>query len=65
MRIISILITRKVPSAKPILLDGAYELSDFGYFKRGGVQEMCNFSARSLTERCPIGSKTLVAVNGT
>mmetsp|Transcript_40183 Transcript_40183/g.111658 ORF Transcript_40183/g.111658 Transcript_40183/m.111658 type:complete len:198 (-) Transcript_40183:76-669(-) len=52
MKIVSIAITRwNGDTPKPVILTSASDLSDFGFFQRGGIQEMLTFVARTLTER--------------
>ena len=64
MKILALFITRQVAGSQSVVLDGAYDLSSFGYFQREGAKQMCNFCARTLTDRTTPGSKLIIKVQG-
>eukprot|EP01029_Cantina_marsupialis_P014373 TRINITY_DN3175_c0_g1_i2.p1 TRINITY_DN3175_c0_g1~~TRINITY_DN3175_c0_g1_i2.p1 ORF type:complete len:203 (+),score=51.87 TRINITY_DN3175_c0_g1_i2:190-798(+) len=67
MKILSIAVMKFDPKGrdpKPILLDQANDLSDFGFFQRGGMKEMLTFSARTFIERTKLGQRHVVTHEG-
>lgn len=40
---------------KPVVLDAAFNLADYGYFQRGGVKEFLTFALKTLAGRLPPG----------
>ena len=42
------------------VLKAAYDLSSFGFFQRGSVQEFINFTAKIMAERTQIGERQSV-----
>ncbi|CAO0794183.1 unnamed protein product [Mucor circinelloides] len=59
MKLYSILILRK-DADKAKILASQFDLSSFGYFQRGSVQEFMNFSAATIAERTPAGQRQSV-----
>lgn len=49
---------------KPKLLQSAYELSSFGFFQRGSVQEFLDFTAKLVCERTAVCSRAAVQEKG-
>ncbi|KAJ8654049.1 hypothetical protein O0I10_010260 [Lichtheimia ornata] len=59
MKLFSILILRKNAN-KAQILTSAFDLSSFGYFQRGSVQEFMNFTAATISDRTPTGQRQSV-----
>ncbi|GAA5817218.1 palmitoyltransferase [Mucor flavus] len=59
MKLYSILILRK-DADKAKILASQFDLSSFGFFQRGSVQEFMNFSAATIAERTPAGQRQSV-----
>ncbi|KAG2226559.1 hypothetical protein INT45_005045 [Circinella minor] len=59
MKLYSILILSKVQD-KAQIIASQFDLSSFGYFQRGSVQEFMNFSSTTIAERTPIGQRQSV-----
>ncbi|KAI7906032.1 Longin-like domain-containing protein [Cokeromyces recurvatus] len=59
MKLYSILILRK-DADKAKILASQFDLSSFGYFQRGSVQEFMNFSATTIAERTQPGQRQSV-----
>ncbi|KAI7876568.1 snare-like protein [Lichtheimia hyalospora FSU 10163] len=59
MKLFSILILRKNAGKAEILTSG-FDLSSFGYFQRGSVQEFMNFTAATICDRTPTGQRQSV-----
>mmetsp|Transcript_7545 Transcript_7545/g.26929 ORF Transcript_7545/g.26929 Transcript_7545/m.26929 type:complete len:198 (-) Transcript_7545:261-854(-) len=52
MKVLSVHVLRwNNDTPQPVMLSAAHDLSEFGFFQRGGVQEMLTFVARTLTQR--------------
>lgn len=49
---------------KPKILKSAYELSSFGFFQRGSVQEFLEFTAKLVCERTETCSRSAVQERG-
>ncbi|XP_072026430.1 synaptobrevin homolog YKT6-like [Amphiura filiformis] len=45
---------------KVVLLKGAYDLTSFGYFQRGSVEEFMRFTGQIIVERTQIGMRATV-----
>lgn len=50
----------KGPEATPITLGMASDLSSFGYFQRGSVREMLQFTSRTIVQRAAPGQRLTV-----
>jgi len=48
------------PTAPPTMLSAEYELSSFGFFKRGTVQELVTFFIRQVVQRTEPGGKNVI-----
>lgn len=59
MKLFSILVLYKGDPAAHVL-KGGYDLSSFGFFQRGSVQEFITFTAKILAERTQIGERQSV-----
>ncbi|CDS07841.1 Putative Synaptobrevin like YKT6 [Lichtheimia ramosa] len=59
MKLFSILILRKNAN-KAQILTSAFDLSSFGYFQRGSVQEFMNFTAATISDRTSTGQRQSV-----
>ena len=44
----------------PIYVAGAYDVSTFGFFQRGGARELCKFVSREVTQRAKPGDRMSV-----
>ena len=64
MKIFAIALAKQAPSAEPILLTSAFELSSFGFFQRGGAQEVMTFGIRTLAKRTQPGVRQTVQLQG-
>eukprot|EP00735_Rhodelphis_limneticus_P006178 TRINITY_DN1854_c0_g1::TRINITY_DN1854_c0_g1_i1::g.14130::m.14130 TRINITY_DN1854_c0_g1::TRINITY_DN1854_c0_g1_i1::g.14130 ORF type:complete len:213 (+),score=29.57,sp/Q9ZRD6/YKT61_ARATH/51.49/2e-65,Longin/PF13774.1/5.5e-17,Synaptobrevin/PF00957.16/1.8e-14,MIS13/PF08202.6/0.011,DUF3867/PF12983.2/0.051 TRINITY_DN1854_c0_g1_i1:35-640(+) len=61
MKIVALLLLHNQGKEKdPVLLTAAYELSSFGYFQRGSIQEMCLFFGRTLVKQTQPGMRQSV-----
>jgi synaptobrevin family protein YKT6 len=56
MKLFSLLVLYKGDPAAHIL-KAAYDLTSFGFFQRGSVQEFMTFTAKILAERTQIGER--------
>jgi synaptobrevin family protein YKT6 len=52
MKIFSVTVIQ-IDSKPSKILASEYELSSFGYFQRGSIQEFMNFFSKTLAERTP------------
>ncbi|SAM03607.1 hypothetical protein [Absidia glauca] len=59
MKLYSIAVLRKIGD-KGKVLASQYDLSDFGYFQRGSVQEFMNFTSITIVERTQTGQRQSV-----
>ncbi|KAI8060127.1 Longin-like domain-containing protein [Gongronella butleri] len=59
MKLYSIAVLKK-DTAKAAILSSQYDLSSFGYFQRGSVQEFMNFTAVTIAERTQTGQRQSV-----
>jgi len=50
--------------ANATLLKGIYDLSSFGFFQRGSVQEFMAFTSKMLVERTNLASRQSVKEQG-
>ncbi len=62
MKIYAISLYSATDSGRPYLLCDARDLSSFGYFQRGPVDEFINFFSATLVERTEPGSRQSVSV---
>jgi len=60
MKLLSIIILKHPKGGNPILLSKVLELSSFGFFQRGSMEEVCVFVSRSVVERMSSGSSISV-----
>ena len=70
VKILSIALARltdeelKNNNGEPVILSQAYELSEFGFFQRGGVREMLTFFTRTFVKRTGKGKRQCVEHEG-
>ena len=59
MKLFSLMILYRGEESPPSshVLKAAYDLSSFGFFQRGTVQEFMTFTAKTLTEKTQIGER--------
>jgi synaptobrevin family protein YKT6 len=62
MKIFSILVLYKQPNegSKARILKSSSDLSNFGYFQRGSVEEFLKFTSKILVERSTVGARSSV-----
>jgi len=61
VQVFSIVIMRhNGPDTPPVFLSSEYDLSSFGFFKRGTVKELINFFMRQVIQRTLPGEKNVV-----
>ena len=61
MKLFSLFVLHKSSdSGNAKILKFATELSSFGYFQRGSIEEFMKFTAKIITERTPIGSRSSI-----
>ncbi len=63
MKLFSLQVLYKT-DGKPKQLQGASELSSFGFFQRGSVQEFLDFTAKLVCERTAVSSRAAVQESG-
>jgi synaptobrevin family protein YKT6 len=54
------ILNHKGPETSPTLISTDYELSSFGFFKRGTVQELVTFFIRQVVQRTRPGEKNVI-----
>ena len=70
VKILSIALARltdeelKNNNGEPVILSQAYEVSEFGFFQRGGVREMLTFFTRTFVKRTGKGKRQCVEHEG-
>ena len=64
MKLTAIVILKDVDGQEPVILGGAPDLSNFGYFQRGPVKEMVWFVSRTIAKRTPPGRRQSVEHEG-
>ena len=61
MKIFSIIVLYKIPDGgQARILKSSNDLSSFGYFQRGSVDEFMKFTSKILSERTSVGSRSSV-----
>ncbi len=64
MKIFSIYVLLKAPESagggQAKILRSASDLSNFGFFQRGSVEEFMKFTSKIITERSPTGTRSSV-----
>eukprot|EP01124_Arcella_intermedia_P012779 TRINITY_DN1914_c0_g1_i1.p1 TRINITY_DN1914_c0_g1~~TRINITY_DN1914_c0_g1_i1.p1 ORF type:complete len:200 (-),score=43.55 TRINITY_DN1914_c0_g1_i1:19-618(-) len=51
MKLLSVIFLRQIPGQAPVMLSTHYELGQFGFWQRGGAQEICTFASREVVHR--------------
>ena len=64
VKLYSLAVLHRSEQGSPQLLKAAYDLSSFGFFQRGSVQEFMAFTAKILTERTAAASRQSVKQGG-
>jgi len=60
MKLLSVILLRHTKGSAPIILSKALELSSFGFFQRGSMEEVCLFVSRNVVERLSSGSRVSI-----
>eukprot|EP00736_Rhodelphis_marinus_P006683 Rmarinus@m.27264 len=60
MKIVALALAHHQGSNDPVLLTSAFELSSFGFFQRGSVQQMCTFFCRTFVKQTQPGQRQSV-----
>ena len=61
MKLFAIYVLYKAPDGgQARILKSATELTSFGFFQRGSVEEFMKFTAKIITERTPVGTRSSV-----
>ena len=64
MKIFSIFVLYKIPESsgggQSRILKSSNDLSSFGFFQRGSVDEFMKFTAKIITERTPVSTRSSV-----
>jgi synaptobrevin homolog YKT6 len=64
MKVFSIFVLYKIPESsgrgQARILKSASDLSSFGFFQRGSVEEFLKFTSKIITERTPITTRSSV-----
>ena len=55
---------KKNNNGEPVILSQAFEVSEFGFFQRGGVREMLTFFTRTFVKRTGLGKRQCVEHEG-
>jgi len=56
MKLLSVIFLKHEVGKAPFVLSAHFELSTFGFFQRGGVQEICTFASREVVHRSEEGA---------
>jgi len=60
MKLFSIFVLYKTPDNSSRILKSASDLSSFGFFQRGSVEEFMKFTSKIITERSSVASRSSV-----